>query len=97
MSIFVVGADHLGSINQKLSHFGFNKIIHTSGRKKKHYNLELPDAADYVLILTDYVCHNVSKEIKKKAKSKGVPVFFCKRSWSHIQHAFNKNNFQTAN
>ena len=92
MSIFIVGADHLGNIDKQLNRLGFNKIIHISGRKKKHYKLDLPDAADYVLVLTDYVCHNVSKEIKKKAKSKGIPVLFCKRSWSHIQQELSKKN-----
>jgi len=92
VSIFIVGADHLGNIDKKLTHLGFSKIIHTSGRKKKHYKLDLPDATDYVLVFTDYVCHNISKEIKKKAKNKGIPVLFCKRSWSHIQQELQRNN-----
>lgn len=88
MSIFVVGGDKLGNIDQNLYELGFSNIIHTCGRKKKHYNLELPEKASCVLVFTDFVCHNVSKEIKKKAKSKGVPIYFCKRSWSHIQKTF---------
>ncbi|MBM7855946.1 hypothetical protein JOC37_002369 [Desulfohalotomaculum tongense] len=94
MSIFVVGGDRLGNINQNLSEMGFDNIIHTSGRKKKHYTLELPEKADCVLVFTDYICHNTCKKIKKAAKSKGVPIFFCRRSWSHIKKHFCDKCFQ---
>lgn len=85
MSIFIVGGDRLGNIEQNLIKYGFKDIIHTSGRKKKHYRVELPKQADYVLVFTDFICHNTCKYIKNEAKAKGVPIIFCKRSWSHIE------------
>ncbi|MED4455753.1 DUF2325 domain-containing protein [Metabacillus fastidiosus] len=83
-SLLVVGADHLGVITNKLLSVGFDEILHISGRKVQMVKKEIPGNISFILVLTDYVNHNLSTVIKQKAKSQSIPVFYAKRSWSSI-------------
>jgi hypothetical protein len=82
MSVLVVGGDRLGNIPQNLSNLGFDCVKHISGRKCK--NCQIVNQADLVLVLTDYIGHNLCEDIKSKAKSSQVKTLFCRRSWSCI-------------
>ncbi|WP_025027709.1 DUF2325 domain-containing protein [Caldalkalibacillus mannanilyticus] len=83
-SLLIVGADHLGSIVEQLTTIGINKISHVSGRKCQAVKRGIPENVDAVLVLTDYVNHNLSKVIKQKAKEQALPIYFSKRSWCSI-------------
>ncbi|TDX48948.1 DUF2325 domain-containing protein [Orenia marismortui] len=87
MSIVIVGGDKLGNIPTELNKLGFDKIEHISGRKS--YKIQLTTNADMVLVLTDYISHNLCKNVKCKAKECDVPVLFCRRSWSCIYKKLN--------
>ncbi|CAB1250842.1 DUF2325 domain-containing protein [Clostridium sp. WLY-B-L2] len=84
MSILVIGGDRLGNIKDKLRENGFNKIGHVSGRKKGDRKIKIPENTDLVLVLTDYIGHNISEIIKNKSKRSDVTIMFCKRSWSSM-------------
>lgn len=84
-SLMVVGADHLGNIQEKLKTEGFDRVLHIDGRKVQVVKRTIPDRIDIILVLTDYINHNLAKVIKQKAKESNKPVFYCKRSWSSIQ------------
>ncbi|ASS86911.1 dihydroorotate dehydrogenase [Geobacillus lituanicus] len=83
-SLLVVGADHLGHITDKLADSGFREIIHVSGRKVNMVKRGIPEHVDAILVMIDYVNHNLAKKVKEKAKSKDKPIYFAKRSWSSI-------------
>ncbi|KXS45981.1 MULTISPECIES: DUF2325 domain-containing protein [unclassified Candidatus Frackibacter] len=93
MSILVVGGDRLGKIPNKLDSVGFDKIMHISGRKKSQVNWKLPLQTDLVLVLTDYVSHNLSDAMKAKAKSKDIPILFSRRAWSSIYKTLDFTGF----
>ncbi|CAG9622411.1 DUF2325 domain-containing protein [Sutcliffiella rhizosphaerae] len=84
-SLMVVGADHLGNIQDKLKTKGFENVLHIDGRKVQVVKRAIPDHVDIILVLTDYINHNLAKVIKQRAKESNKPVYFCKRSWSSIQ------------
>ncbi len=84
MSILVIGGDRLGNIDKNLKDLGFEKIEHVSGRKKRHTQLSISQQTDMVLVLTDFVGHNLCKSIKDKAKELGVKTVFSRRAWSDI-------------
>jgi len=86
-SLLIIGGDSLGVIPDKLSSYGFDEILHTNGRKVKMINQKIPEHINYILVLTDYVNHNLSTVIKKRAKNKSIPIFYAKRSWSSIHQA----------
>ncbi|BBW98848.1 MULTISPECIES: DUF2325 domain-containing protein [Geobacillus] len=83
-SLLVVGADHLGNISDKLADSGFREIIHISGRKVNMVRQDIPEHVDAILVMIDYVNHNLAKKVKEKAKSKDKPIYFARRSWSSI-------------
>ena len=78
-SLMIVGADHLGNIPKKLEGIGYNDIVHVNGRKSQMVKYKIPEHVDVILILTDYINHNLSSVIKQKAKDIGIPIRFAKR------------------
>ncbi|WP_240376720.1 DUF2325 domain-containing protein [Bacillus piscicola] len=86
-SLLVVGADHLGLIPNKLSAVGFDKILHMDGRKAQKIKKNIPSDITCILVLTDYVNHNLAKSIKERAKDESIPIYYAKRSWCSIYQA----------
>jgi hypothetical protein len=86
-SLLIIGADHLGVIRDKLTSIGFDVVLHISGRKVQMVKKEIPEKINCILILTDYVNHNLSTVIKKRAKNQSIPIYYAKRSWCSIYNA----------
>jgi hypothetical protein len=86
-SILVVGADHLGNMPEQLAHIGFDDVTHLSGRKCQMVRKGIPEKIDAVLVLTDYINHNLTKVIKQQAKEQELPIYYAKRSWCSVQKA----------
>ena len=89
-SLLIVGADNLGNIPGKLEQLGINEIIHINGRKVRQVKREIPEGIDSILVLTDFINHNLAKVFKKKAQEGSVPIYYAKRSWCSIYQALSK-------
>ncbi|OIJ14591.1 dihydroorotate dehydrogenase [Anaerobacillus arseniciselenatis] len=89
-SLLIVGADNLGNIPGKLEELGINEIIHINGRKVRQVKRDIPEGIDSVLVLTDFINHNLAKVVKKKAQEALVPIYYAKRSWCSIHQALSK-------
>lgn len=85
MSVLVIGGDNLGSLMQQLRIKGFEEINHVSGRKKRDRKVSIPNNTDLVLILTDYVGHQLTKQIKESTKDSKAEIMYSKRSWTHME------------
>ncbi|MFD2706424.1 MULTISPECIES: DUF2325 domain-containing protein [Salibacterium] len=83
-TLMIVGADKLGAIPKRLQEAGFQDISHVSGRKVKMVHKSIPEHVDLILILTDFINHNMTDKLKRKAKEQNVPVCYAKRSWCSI-------------
>ncbi len=86
-SLLIVGADHLGSIPKKLKEMGFNQITHLNGRKVQMVKRDIPSNTDLILVLTDYINHNLIGVLKRRALEQDVPICYAKRSWCSIYQA----------
>ena len=84
MSVLIVGGDHLGSIPKELKKLGIDDVRHMSGRKKNAIKKGMPMTMDMIIVLHDYVNHNLAHVTKKLAKESNIPVVFARRSWSSI-------------
>ncbi len=84
MSVLIVGGDHLGSIPKELKKIGVDEIRHMSGRSRNVIKRGMPMSMDLIIVLHDYVNHNLANVTKKQAKECKIPVVFAKRSWSSI-------------
>lgn len=85
MSILIIGGDRLGNIMDNLRGIGFKDIRHISGRKKSHLELKVTQKVDVVLVLTDFVNHELAKKIKEAYKNGHCQTVFVRRSWCHIK------------
>lgn len=65
MSVVIVGGDHLGCIPKELDRIGISKIQHLNGRSGQKIRGKMPDKADFIILLYDFVNHNLAYKIKK--------------------------------
>ncbi len=88
----VVGADRLGKIPQLLKQHNIRVSRHISGRDPAHQKkgLQLPSGTEVLILLTDFLGHNVMKSFRAAAQQAGVPILACKRSVSSLQLALEK-------
>lgn len=95
MTVLVVGGDRLGVIPQQLASQGFTEVIHWRGRQKGKSNLSrpLPKRVDRIIVLCDFVRHDLANRMKREAKAGSIPITFCRRSLSWLQ---NRRNIEGA-
>lgn len=84
MTALIVGGDSLGGIPDVLNYNGIDDYVHWSGRKKGMRNKKIPKNIDLVIVLYDYIEHNLTMLIKKQSKSMEVPCLFSKRNCSDL-------------
>ena len=84
MSVLIVGGDHLGSIPKELDKIGVNEVKHLTGRSGQKIRDGIPETMDFIILLCDFVNHNLAYKIKNLAENKGIPIVYAKRSWSSI-------------
>lgn len=78
--VLVIGGDRLGDIESLLQDKGFRHVYHVSGRKKSDVKATIPSDTELILVFINFVSHSLSKNMKKLAKQKEVPIVFCRRS-----------------
>jgi hypothetical protein len=92
VSAVVVGADRLGNIPDLLK--GHNIAIrhHISGRDPSHQKktLQLPSGTELLILLTDFLGHNVMKTFRAAAQKSGIRVLACRRSVCSMKQALDQ-------
>ena len=88
----VVGADRLGNIPDLLRDHNISITHHISGRDPAHQKrtLHLPTGTEIVILLTDFLGHNVMKTFRQAAQKGGIQVVACRRSVCAMQQALNQ-------
>lgn len=89
ISAVIVGADRLGNIPELLKVHNIKIKHHISGRDPAHQKrtLQLPAGTDVLILLTDFLGHNVMKTFRAAAQRSGVQVMACRRSVCSIKQA----------
>ena len=95
LSAVIVGADRLGNIPDLLRRHNISILQHVSGRDPAHQkkSMQLPSGTQLVILLTDFLGHNVMKSFRCAAGQRGVPVLACRRSVCAMQHALEQKNW----
>ncbi|WP_416148224.1 DUF2325 domain-containing protein [Salipaludibacillus sp. HK11] len=83
-SLLIYGGDQLGAIPKHLENIGFDNIVHIDGKKTRTIKKEIPENIDLILILTDFINHNLAKKIKGRAEKRKIPICYSRRSWCAI-------------
>lgn len=89
LSAVVVGADRLGNIPDLLRGHNISITHHISGRDPAHQKktLSLPSGTQVLILLTDFLGHNVMKTFRNAAQKSGIKVVACRRSVCAMQQA----------
>lgn len=90
VSAVVVGADRLGNIPDVLRSYNISIMQHISGRDPAHQkkkSLQLPSGVQLLILLTDFLGHNVMKAFRTAAQRAGVRVLICRRSVCSMKQA----------
>lgn len=89
LNAVVVGADRLGNIPGLLNGHNIRITHHVSGRDPSHQrrSLQLPSDTAVVILLTDFLGHNVMKAFRQAAHKSGARVLACRRSVGAVQQA----------
>lgn len=90
MTVLLVGADQLGNLPRELEKHGCKEFIHWSGRKKMTSKKDIPACVDMVLVLHDFINHNLMTNIKVQAKNRRLPVIFSRRGTADLKQALDR-------
>ncbi|MFT0533089.1 DUF2325 domain-containing protein [Castellaniella hirudinis] len=95
VNALVVGADRLGNIPDLLRDHNIAISHHISGRDTAHQKKapSLPSGTDLVILLTDFLGHNVMKTFRAAAQRAGIRVMTCRRSVCSMQQALDQCGF----
>jgi hypothetical protein len=98
LNAVVVGADRLGNIPELLNGHNIRITHHVSGRHPSHQRrgLLLPSETAVVILLTDFLGHNVMKAFRQAAQRSGAKVMACRRSVCAVQQALQQNGLSAA-
>jgi hypothetical protein len=93
LNAVIVGADRLGNIPDLLGTHNIRIIQHVSGRDPSHQrrSLQLPSGTELVILLTDFLGHNVMKSFRQAAQRSGAKVMACRRSVCAMQQALEQS------
>jgi len=95
VSAVIVGADRLGNIPDLLKGHNITIRHHISGRDPAHQKktLQLPSGTDLLILLTDFLGHNVMKTFRAAAQRSGVRVLACRRSICSMKQALTQSGY----
>ncbi len=99
VSAVIVGADRLGNIPDLLKGHNIAITHHISGRDPSHQkkSLQLPTGTELVILLTDFLGHNVMKAFRQAAQRSNIQVVACRRSVCSMQQALENCGLCQAN
>lgn len=95
VSAVIVGADRLGNIPNLLQLHNIKIKQHISGRESAHQKktLSLPNGTELLILLTDFLGHNVMKAFRSAAQRSGIKVLACRRSVCSVKAVLAKEGF----
>src|SRR5699024_409609 len=82
----------LGNIPDLLTLHNIKIKQHISGRDPSHQkkSLQLPSGTELLILLTDFLGHNVMKTFRAAAQKSGVRVLVCRRSVCSMKQALSQ-------
>ncbi|MDR2152517.1 MAG: DUF2325 domain-containing protein [Helicobacteraceae bacterium] len=95
-SVLVLGGDRVDAIKEALYARGVSQVTHWDMRKARDCDRKLPECADCVVMMIDYISHNAMNHFKKEAKKKNVPVVCAKRGAGSIVCALERLGYESA-
>jgi hypothetical protein len=80
MTALIVGGDYIKPIKKIIAGKGVRRIEHWDGRKPSDLRKTFPKGTRLVVLLCDYLNHNLAKKVREDAERLGLQVIYCRRS-----------------
>ncbi|MDR0746315.1 MAG: DUF2325 domain-containing protein [Helicobacteraceae bacterium] len=93
MSVLVIGGDRVDCVKEVLISRGVDRVMHWDMRKARDCDRKLPECAECVVMMIDYLSHNAMNRFKKEAKKNGVKVICSKRGKASVTCALDEAGF----
>jgi hypothetical protein len=85
MTALIIGGDCVDPLKREIRARGHERVEHWSGRKTGFAKRAIPARTRLVVVLFDYVNHNLVHALKQQAGRVGIPVIFCRRSATDLR------------
>lgn len=79
MKAMIVGGDRIGTTRRALLASGYADIVHWSGRKPADLTRPLPTGVAHVVIMLDFINHNLARRMKELARERRISVAYVGR------------------
>lgn len=80
MTTLVIGGDRIDSIRRELAEHGLEDVEHWGGRKPADTRRAIPSRCDLVIIVTEFLSHNMLYSATVRATRLGLPIIYSRRS-----------------
>jgi hypothetical protein len=80
MTTLVIGGDRIDSIRRELAEHGREEIEHWGGRKPADTRRAISARVDLVILVTDYLSHNMLYSATMRATRLDLPIIYSRRS-----------------
>ncbi|MBS0299209.1 MAG: DUF2325 domain-containing protein [Gammaproteobacteria bacterium] len=85
MTVLIVGGDYITSFKHFIAAQRNARIEHWSGRAKGFNKRQLPSETQLVIVICDFINHNLANSIKEQASRNGIPLVYCHRSVNELK------------
>jgi hypothetical protein len=85
MAALIVGGDYVEPLRREIVAHGIERVEHWDGRKPGHLTKTIPAGTRLVVVLVDYIGHQLQLGLKRQAGRHGVPLLFCRRSANDLR------------
>ncbi|MBS0423067.1 MAG: DUF2325 domain-containing protein [Proteobacteria bacterium] len=85
MTVLIVGGDYITSFKHFIAAQRNARIEHWSGRAKGFNKRQLPSETQLVIVICDFINHNLANSIKEQANRSGIPLVYCHRSVNELK------------
>lgn len=79
MRAMIIGGDKVDGTRQALVASGYADVLHWSGRKRSDLRREMPQGVAHMVIMLDFVNHNLAKRMKAIARERDISVVYVGR------------------
>ena len=84
MTARIVGGDYVESLKREIVAHGHADVEHWCGRKSGFARRAVPEHARLIVVLYDYVNHNLAIGLKRQARRNGAALLFCRNSANEL-------------
>ena len=79
MRAMIVGGDNIDATRRALIAGGYSDVVHWSGRKRNDLTRTIPAGIGHMVIMLEFVNHNLARRMKSVARAQQISVAFIGR------------------